>query len=66
MYNITLKQGQILKASSKVRPEGIVYQYNGVQVNESRPYNIKLTQVDNNDFILVEPEWFNQRTIELI
>lgn len=61
-----LNIGQIFNASSKIRPEGIIYRFDGVQQNEPAPYNIKLTQVNNNDYILVEQEWFNQRTITIM
>lgn len=57
--------GQIFNASSKINPEGIIYRFDGTQTNEATSYNIKLTQVSNSGYILVEPEWFNQRNIKI-
>jgi hypothetical protein len=41
----------------------INYKYLGIEGNDA--YNIKLLNLNDNTFSYVEPEWFNQRKINI-
>lgn len=43
----------------------IKYKYLGEE-KQSNGYNIKLLNLNDNTFSYVEPEWFNQRKIQLL
>ena len=58
-----LNNGKIFYMSDKTHPQYRAFRFDGVDDTKSKPYNIKIVEVETNEVIYVEPKWFDIREI---